>query len=381
MMKKMIAMLLCLLLGCGAALAETALDVVYASTYPAYSACDDNGVFSGFNVDLVQALADMDGELAVGKQWIQEPYDLLALRNISMSGENSLVLPLFKTRDAEVYKDYNYGSRPYLSFPVAAVVPADSGIASIADLAGKSVAFEGNIVDGLEAYNAAHTDAPLDCVVAGEGEYIYDPVGMIEDGEADAAILSMISAAKAISSGDGNYVLVEIPDAEQLYCSKLWIAYDVSYGVAAFDGDDAAAAQIEPVRARVEADLDALVANGTYAELCQKYFGMDFTPWYVFGEDQPEAPAAEETAEAPAGEEPAEAGEEAAAEPPVVYTDRETVKKVQQALNDAGYNCGTPDGLAGKKTNQAVIDFKAANGIDDATPDITDALLAALGIG
>ena len=93
MMKKMIAMLLCLLLGCGAALAETALDVVYASTYPAYSACDDNGVFSGFNVDLVQALADMDGELAVGKQWIQEPYDLLALRNISMSGENSLVLP------------------------------------------------------------------------------------------------------------------------------------------------------------------------------------------------------------------------------------------------------------------------------------------------
>lgn len=101
MMKKMIAMLLCLLLGCGAALAETALDVVYASTYPAYSACDDNGVFSGFNVDLVQALADMDGELAVGKQWIQEPYDLLALRNISMSGENSLVLPLFKTWDAE----------------------------------------------------------------------------------------------------------------------------------------------------------------------------------------------------------------------------------------------------------------------------------------
>ena len=46
------------------------------------------------------------------------------------------------------------------------------------------------------------------------------------------------------------------------------------------------------------------------------------------------------------------------AEEQKVYTDKETVQKVQEALNQAGFNCGTPDGVA----------------------EITDELLAALGI-
>ena len=41
-----------------------------------------------------------------------------------------------------------------------------------------------------------------------------------------------------------------------------------------------------------------------------------------------------------------------------VYTDKETVKAVQQALNEAGYNCGTPDGIAGKKTFAAIIQYR-----------------------
>ena len=34
--------------------------------------------------------------------------------------------------------------------------------------------------------------------------------------------------------------------------------------------------------------------------------------------------------------------------------DRETVRQVQEALNKAGFDCGTPDGIAGKKTAGAV---------------------------
>lgn len=61
------------------------------------------------------------------------------------------------------------------------------------------------------------------------------------------------------------------------------------------------------------------------------------------------------------------------------YTDKETVKQVQQALNDAGYNCGTPDGAAGKNTKKAISDFQAASGLE-ATGEIDDALLVALGL-
>ena len=61
------------------------------------------------------------------------------------------------------------------------------------------------------------------------------------------------------------------------------------------------------------------------------------------------------------------------------YTDKETVKKVQQALNDAGFDCGTPDGAAGKKTKAAIEGYQTANGLE-VTGVIDDALLAAMGL-
>ncbi len=78
-------------------------------------------------------------------------------------------------------------------------------------------------------------------------------------------------------------------------------------------------------------------------------------------------PASEETA--------AESAETEAKE----YNDEATVKKVQEALNAAGYDCGTPDGLTGPNTNNAIAAFEEANGIET-DGKITDALLKALGI-
>ena len=62
------------------------------------------------------------------------------------------------------------------------------------------------------------------------------------------------------------------------------------------------------------------------------------------------------------------------------YTDKDTVKKVQQALNDAGYECGTPDGIAGKKTAAAITQYQTEKGLE-ATGTIDDALLEAIGAG
>lgn len=61
------------------------------------------------------------------------------------------------------------------------------------------------------------------------------------------------------------------------------------------------------------------------------------------------------------------------------YTDKDTVKLVQQALNNAGYDCGTPDGVAGKKTYAAIEAYLAKNGIACAI-EINDTLLEALGL-
>ena len=61
------------------------------------------------------------------------------------------------------------------------------------------------------------------------------------------------------------------------------------------------------------------------------------------------------------------------------YTDKDTVKKVQQALNEAGYECGTPDGIAGKKTAAAITQYQTDKGLE-ANGTIDDALLEAMGL-
>lgn len=71
------------------------------------------------------------------------------------------------------------------------------------------------------------------------------------------------------------------------------------------------------------------------------------------------------------------------AEPPAkpvkTYSDADTVRKVQEALNAAGYDCGTPDGVAGSGTRAAIEKYQTDKALT-VTGAITDELLGALGI-
>ena len=50
-------------------------------------------------------------------------------------------------------------------------------------------------------------------------------------------------------------------------------------------------------------------------------------------------------------------------QPVTEYKDATTIRIVQQALNEAGYNCGTPDGLIGGKTTEAITAYQTQKGI------------------
>ena len=63
----------------------------------------------------------------------------------------------------------------------------------------------------------------------------------------------------------------------------------------------------------------------------------------------------------------------------VQYSDKSTVKIVQEALNAAGYNCGTPDGVAGAKTTEQINRYETEKGLV-VNGIITDQLLESLGI-
>ncbi|MDO5345290.1 MAG: peptidoglycan-binding domain-containing protein [Lachnospiraceae bacterium] len=61
------------------------------------------------------------------------------------------------------------------------------------------------------------------------------------------------------------------------------------------------------------------------------------------------------------------------------YIDAETIIKVQEALNAAGYDCGTPDGIAGSGTIGQIEKYQTDKGLI-VTGTITDEVLESLGI-
>lgn len=66
-------------------------------------------------------------------------------------------------------------------------------------------------------------------------------------------------------------------------------------------------------------------------------------------------------------------------QPVTEYKDATTIRIVQQALNEAGYNCGTPDGLIGGKTTEAITAYQTQKGIM-VNGLVTDELLQSLGV-
>jgi len=62
-----------------------------------------------------------------------------------------------------------------------------------------------------------------------------------------------------------------------------------------------------------------------------------------------------------------------------VYSDKETIQSAQAALNAAGYDCGTPDGIAGKGTAAAITQYQTDKALN-VTGTVTHELLISLGV-
>lgn len=65
----------------------------------------------------------------------------------------------------------------------------------------------------------------------------------------------------------------------------------------------------------------------------------------------------------------------------MVYNDTETIRQVQELLNSAGYDCGAADGVSGKKTNSAILQFERDHNLPentDLTPELLETLKAAI---
>ena len=231
------------------------LIVGFDQSYPPYGFVGDDGEFTGFDLDLAQAVADIEG-------WdVQlEAIDWDAKDALLDSGAINCIWNGFTMEGRE--DDYTF-SKPYMLNGQVVVVRADSGIASFDDLAGKTVITQVDsaaldILEGDQAKLAATFDS-LETI----GEY-NTAFMQLESGAVDAVACDLSIAEYQMSANPDAYT--QLPD----------MLSEEHYAVGFKKGDTATAEAVNDA-------LRALVEDGTVQELCDTYaeYGLSFENWVL----------------------------------------------------------------------------------------------------
>ena len=258
-MKKYIALLLTLVMifaltaiGGSAALADESVEertsfiMGIDPEYHPFSFLGDDGEYTGFDVEVCQAVCDYLGwELEIfGVNWDEKLVQLDSMEcDCVWSGMTLL--------DSMAEAGYVL-SAPYYDNTQVLVVKEDSGITSSADLEGMYVAVQlgtsgeallaedGDLADLAATFGELVTcDSFLKCFTELEGNSV------------DAVFVDLPVAESYVAEHEGLVIIDEDLGAEQ-------------YGIA-FRADDA------ELCAAVEDAVAALVEDGTYAEIAEKY--------------------------------------------------------------------------------------------------------------
>jgi ABC-type amino acid transport substrate-binding protein len=111
---------------------RTQLVVGFDAEYPPYGYKDENGEYTGFDLELAQAVCDI-----YGWELVKQPIDWDAKDMELNSGAIDCIWNGFTMTGRE--DDYTW-SDPYVDNSIVVMVPADSDIQTLADLSGKTVA-------------------------------------------------------------------------------------------------------------------------------------------------------------------------------------------------------------------------------------------------
>ncbi|HHY37257.1 MAG TPA: amino acid ABC transporter substrate-binding protein [Firmicutes bacterium] len=222
--------------------------VGFDQNFPPMGFVGDDGQFTGFDLDLAAEVARRLGLELVLQPIAWDAKDMeLASKNIDCVWNG------FTINGRE---DKYTWTEPYMANNQVFVVMADSGIKTLADLAGKKV-----VVQMDSSAEAALADRPD--LVETFGEYIkaadYETALMdLESGAVDAVAMDEIVANYKIEKRGANYYVLE----EKLAAED--------YGVGFLLGNT-------ELRDVVQATLEEMAADGTLARISEEWFGKDVT--------------------------------------------------------------------------------------------------------
>ena len=222
---------------------EKTFKVGFDAEYPPYGYMDENGEYTGFDLELAQGVCEINGWTyeAVPINWDSKDMEL-------NSGNIDCIWNGFTINGRE---DSYTWSVPYVDNSQVIVCAENSGIASLADLEGKVVGVQAASA-ALDALNNDHADLVATFEDLQEfGDYNSAFVEL-QAGSIDAVAMDVGVANYQIKSrGEGFMVLEEAISVEQ-------------YGIGFKKGND-------ELKDEVEEALMKLVDDGTFAELAEKY--------------------------------------------------------------------------------------------------------------
>lgn len=229
--------------GCGSKGDDKTFTVGFDAEYPPYGYMDDNGDYTGFDLELAEKVCEMEG-------WTLEkkPIDWNSKDMELDSGAIDCIWNGFTVDGRE--DDYTW-SQPYVDNSQVIVVAEDSGISTLADLAGKTV--------GVQAASAALTllqedQAELAATFGGLQEFADYNGAFVElqAGSVDAVAMDVGVANYQIKTrGEGYTILSEVLNSEK---------YAVGFKKGNTELCDI-----------VDADLTKLAEDGTIEKLAEKY--------------------------------------------------------------------------------------------------------------
>ena len=222
--------------------------VGFDAEFPPYGYVDDNGEYTGFDLELAQAVCDL-----LGWELVKKPIDWDSKDMELNSGFIDCIWNGFTMNGRE--DDYTW-SMPYVDNSQVIVVKADSGISAPADLAGKNVAVQADssALAALTGDDASEENKALSASFAELLEVPdYNTAFLnLEAGTVDAIAIDIgVAQYQVAQRGDGYVILDESIASEQ-------------YGVGFKLGNTELCKQVEDA-------LNQLVGNGIFDQLAEKY--------------------------------------------------------------------------------------------------------------
>ncbi len=236
-----------LLAGCGSKEEGKTFTVGFDAEFPPYGYMDENGEYTGFDLEMAQAVCDLNGW-----ELVKQPIDWDSKDMELSSGTIDCIWNGFTMNGRE--DDYTW-SDPYIDNSQVYVVAADAGINSPADLAGKAV----GVQKDSSALAALNDEENAETLALKESfselrEYAdYNTAFMdLEAGALDCVAMDIGVAAYQIKERGDGYVMLE----EKLATEQ--------YGIGFLKGN-------EELRDKVQEAVYKLYDDGKVTELAEKY--------------------------------------------------------------------------------------------------------------